>query len=247
MNEQLIFIVRAAATMLLMTACAFLLLTVACLSAFQLRRVYSEAIATPMGRLALRIWGIHLRMHQQEPFPSCQTVYVSNHTSTLDVFVLIALGLPNARFFLSGFLRKLLPLGIIGWLIGIFWTESQEYPERRRAIFASAAETLLRTGESVYLSPEGERITSGDIGPFNKGAFHLATFLQAPIVPLFIAIPRAMDPGRGIHARPGIIDVHVGDTISTANWCIEDLPANTARVRAMFVQWNIALRGTPQA
>ncbi len=247
MNDQLIFIVRATATLLLMTVCALSMLAVACLTAFQLRRVYSEGIATPMGRLALRIWGIHLCMHQQKPFPTSQAVYVSNHTSTLDVFVLIALGLPNVRFFLSGFLRKLPPLGIIGWLIGIFWTEPQEHPERRRTIFAGAAETLLRTGESAYLSPEGERITSGDIGAFNKGAFHLATFLQAPIVPLFIAIPRAMDPGRGIHARPGIIDVHVGNAISTANWCIEDLLANTARVRAMFVQWNIALRGTPQA
>lgn len=245
MSDQLVFIVRAAATLLLMTACALLMLAVACLSAFRLRRVYSKGIATPMGRLALRIWGIHIRMHQQEPFPTAQTVYISNHTSTLDVFVLIALGLPNARFFLSGFLRKLVPLGIIGWLIGIFWTEPQEYPERRRALFARAAETLLRTGESVYLSPEGERVTTGDIGPFNKGAFHLATYLQVPIVPLFIAIPRAMDPGCGLHARPGIIDVHVGDTISTTNWRVEDLLANTARVRAMFVQWNIALRGTP--
>ena len=42
-----------------------------------------------------------------------QTVYVSNHSSTLDLFVLVALGLPNTRFFLSGFLQKIVPLGII--------------------------------------------------------------------------------------------------------------------------------------
>ena len=243
MSEQLVFIARATATLLLMTACALLMLVVACLSAFQLRRFYSEGIATPMGQLALRIWGIRIRMHQREPFPATQTIYISNHTSTLDVFVLMALGLPNARFFLSGFLRKLVPLGVIGGLIGIFWTAPQEYPERRRAIFARAAEVLRRSGESVYLSPEGERITTGDIGSFNKGAFHLATTLHAPIVPLFIAIPRAMDPGRGLHARPGIIDVHVGEIILTTNWHLGDLLANTARVRELFVQWNGRLRG----
>ncbi|MBI3776702.1 MAG: 1-acyl-sn-glycerol-3-phosphate acyltransferase [Gammaproteobacteria bacterium] len=239
------FIVRAVATLLLMITCALLMLLVACLTAFQLRRFYSEGMATPMGKLALRIWGIRIRMHQQEPFPTTQAVYISNHTSTLDVFVLIALGLPNARFFLSGFLRKLLPLGVIGWLIGIFWTAPQEDPERRRAIFARASETLRRNGESVYLSPEGERVTTGDIGPFNKGAFHLATTLHAPIVPLFIAIPRATDPGLGLHARPGIIDVHVGETILTTTWRLEDLLTNTAQVRAMFVQWNSTLRGMP--
>lgn len=247
MSEELVFIVRAVATLLLMIACALLMLIVACLSAFQLRRFYSEGMATPMGRLALRIWGVRIRMHQREPFPTTQTIYISNHTSTLDVFVLIALGLPNARFFLSGFLRKLVPLGVIGGLIGIFWTAPQEYPERRRAIFARAAEVLRRSGESVYLSPEGERVTTGDIGSFNKGAFHLATTLHAPIVPLFIAIPRAMDPGRGLHARPGIIDVHVGEIILTTNWHLGDLLANTASVRELFVQWNGRLRGMSHA
>lgn len=241
------FIVRTAATLLLMTTCALLMLLVACLTAFQLRRFYSEGIATAMGKLALRIWGIRIHMHQQEPFPTTQTVYISNHTSTLDIFVLIALGLPNARFFLSGFLRKLLPLGVIGWLIGVFWTAPQEYPERRRAIFSRAAETLRRSGESVYLSPEGERVTTGDVGQFNKGAFHLATTLHAPMVPLFIAIPRATDPGRGLHARSGIIDVHVGEAILTTTWRLENLLTNTAHVRAMFVQWNSTLRGRPHA
>ena len=39
-------------------------------------------------------------------------------------------------------------------------------------------------------SPEGARITTGEIGHFNKGAFHLATSLRAPIVPLYLEIPR---------------------------------------------------------
>ena len=71
-------------------------------------------------------------MHQDAPFPARQSVYISNHTSTLDVFILVALGLPNARFFLSGYLRKMLPLGIIGYLIGIFWTVPQDSPSGAR-------------------------------------------------------------------------------------------------------------------
>jgi 1-acyl-sn-glycerol-3-phosphate acyltransferase len=214
-RDKLVFLARAGTTLVLMTACALAMLAVAVLTLFQCRRFYSERMATPCGRLVLRVWGIGMVVHQDAPFPPGQVVYVSNHTSTIDVFALVALGLPNARFFLSGYLRQLLPLGLIGYLIGIFWTVPQTYPARRTRIFQRAARVLRRTGESVYLSPEGERVTTGGIGPFNKGAFHLATALGAPIVPLFIFIPKAIDPGKGLHARPGTVHVFVRPPIDT--------------------------------
>jgi 1-acyl-sn-glycerol-3-phosphate acyltransferase len=241
--EKAVFLLRSAATLVAMTVCAVAMFVAAVLTLFQQRRFYSERMATPFGRLVLRIWGIRYVVHREAPFPERQTVYVSNHTSTIDVFVLIALGLPNARFFLSGFLRKLLPLGVIGYLIGIFWTVPQEYPERRVRIFQHAARVLERTGESVYLSPEGERVTSGGIGPFNKGAFHLATALRAPIVPLFILIPRDIDPGKGLHAKPGVVNVYVAPPIDTASWRVEDVVANKERVRAFYVDWHRRLLG----
>jgi len=37
--------------------------------------------------------------------------FIANHTSTVDMFVIIALGLPNCRYFLSGFLKKFLRYG----------------------------------------------------------------------------------------------------------------------------------------
>ena len=76
---------------------------------FQFRRVYSEWIVTPLGKAILAVWGIRMALHRSDPFPRTQTVYISNHTSTIDMFVLIALGLPSCRFFLSGYLRRLIP------------------------------------------------------------------------------------------------------------------------------------------
>ena len=240
---RLVFILRSAATVVLISACALLMLLAAVLTGFALRRLYSERILAPMGQLVLRLWGIRLQVHQKQPFPQCQAVYIANHTSTLDMFVLIALGMPNTRFFLSGYLRAIVPFGMIGYLTGVFWTMPQHRPADRRRLFQGAARTLRRTGESVFLSPEGARITTGQIGHFNKGSFHLATSLKAPIVPMFIHIPPAIDPGLGLRVRPGAIDVVVGDPMSTNNWRVEDLEANTARMRAMYVDWNAALRG----
>ena len=104
-------------------------------------------------------------------------MYISNESSTLDVCIFPALGLPNTRFFMTGAARKYLPLAVFGYLTGIFWTPPQSKPEKRMRVFQRAERILRHTGASVYCSPEGMRNTTGQIGHFNKGAFHLATSL----------------------------------------------------------------------
>jgi len=226
---------------------ALVMLLVAIPTAGQARRLYAEVIGRAIGRGVLRVWGIGLVLRGTLPDPRRQVVYVSNHSSTIDIFALIALGLPRTRYFLSGFLRRFVPIGVIGYLIRIVWTVPQEYPAERTRIFQRADAVLRRTGDSVYLSPEGRRVTSGEIGPFNKGAFHLATSLRAPIVPLYFRIPRAVNPGRGYAARPGTVEVHVLPAIETADWRIEDVPHNRDRVRERYVRVHHELRdGDPR-
>jgi 1-acyl-sn-glycerol-3-phosphate acyltransferase len=237
MRDSLIFAVRLSVSLVLITLCALLMLAFAVVTLFQLRRRYSEWLLTPCARLLLRIWGLRMQVHRHAPYPSVQTVYVMNHTSTIDMFAIVALGLPNTRYFLSGYLRKLPPLAVIGYLIGIFWTVDQVFQERRVKIFQRACRILARSGESVCLSPEGVRITSGEIGPFNKGAFHLAATLRAPMQPLFIHIPQEINPGKGLHARPGTLHVHIGAPIDTTSWRGEDAAILKEQVRDQYVRW----------
>jgi 1-acyl-sn-glycerol-3-phosphate acyltransferase len=234
---------KAAATLALMTGGSLVMLLVALLTAFQARPFYTERMASPMGRWILGLWGIRMVVHDRPPDTGEQRVYISNHTSTVDLFVLIAMGLPNARFFLSGFLRKLLPLGLIGYLTGTIWTVPQEFPARRMEIFQRAERILRRTGESVYLSPEGQRIVTGEVGHFNKGAFHLATNLRAPLVPFYILVPPEIDPGMGFCAKPGRVDVYFKPSIDTRGWRLQDLVANRESVRDRFVAWHREYRG----
>jgi 1-acyl-sn-glycerol-3-phosphate acyltransferase len=221
----------------LITATSIAILPVALVTLFAARRLYA-AFTTRLARALLRLWGIRMRVHQDAPYPTTQTVYVSNHSSTIDLFALIALGLPNTRFFLSGFLQKFIPLAILARLMGTFFTVPQDRTDERRRIFVAAARTLRRTRESVYLSPEGARIATGLIGAFNKGAFHMATSLRAQIVPLYFYIPREMDPGLGYRARPGTIDVYVKPAIDTSAWTVENIPAHRDAVRQLFVEWH---------
>jgi 1-acyl-sn-glycerol-3-phosphate acyltransferase len=232
---------KAVLSMALVTLGAAVMVPIGIATAFRARRLYS-AMAASICRAILALHGVRIRVRSDRPFPTAQTIYISNHTSTLDLFVLVALGLPNCRFFLSGFLRKIVPLGVIAWMMGTFFTVPQEYPDQRRRIFRRAAATLRRTKESVYLSPEGGRIVTGDIGHFNKGAFHLATDLHVPIVPLYFRIPRSIDPGRGYAARPGTVTVYVLPAIDTSNWTEADLLVNRDRVRDLFVRVHEEMR-----
>ncbi|HSE16323.1 MAG TPA: lysophospholipid acyltransferase family protein [Pyrinomonadaceae bacterium] len=223
---------------------SFIMLAVAIPTLFLARRFYSEVIGGWIGRTVLRIWSIDFTRHYSEPIPDRQTIYISNHTSTLDVMLLIALGLPRVRFFLSGYLRKFPPVLIIGYIIRIFWTVPQRFPERRRQIFARADRILRRTGDSVYLSPEGKCVTTGEIGAFNKGSFHLATSLKAPIVPIYIYIPPKVQGWRSFRAKPGTVDVYFLPAIDTSSWRLEDIEANRDRVHSLYVRVHDAMRAT---
>jgi 1-acyl-sn-glycerol-3-phosphate acyltransferase len=231
---------RMACAGLLVCAGAAVMVPLGILTAFRARRLYS-ACAAAISRGILRLYGIRMEVHGAPPWPSGQTVYVSNHTSTLDIFILVALGLPNTRFFLSGFLRKIVPLGIISSMMGTFYTVPQSESAKRTRIFARAARVLKQTRESVYLSPEGGRITTGTVGPFNKGAFHLATDLRAPIVPMFLYIPPTVDPKRGLDARPGTVHVYVLPAVDTRAWDLADLLDNKEYVRNLLIRFQETL------
>ncbi len=160
--------------------------------------------------------------------------------------VVTALALPRARYFLSGFLRKILPFGLIGYLIGVFWTVPYKFADKRRQIFQRAESTLRETGDSVYLSPEGGRICSGEIGHFNRGAFHLATNLKVDICPIFVHIPTAMDAGMNLVSESGVVDVYFLPRISTSEWTLGDLDENRDAVRQVYVDFHSTLKHRSQ-
>jgi 1-acyl-sn-glycerol-3-phosphate acyltransferase len=222
---------------------ALLMLVVAIVTLFQARRFYCEGPGRGLARFALWLCGVKMIVHHNGALPTTQTVYVSNHTSTLDVFLLLALGLPNTRFFMYGKLRRVFPVGVIGYLIGNFWTVDQCFSEQRRRIFERAARVLKRTGESVYLSPEGQRVLSGEIGHFNKGSFHMATDLKVPVQPFYIHIPKSMNPGLNLIPNAGTVEIYFMPTVSTEGWKLEELDKNRAHVRDMFVRFHEQMRG----
>lgn len=98
---------------------------------------------------------------------------------------------------------------------------------------ASAAELVRCEQKSLLIAPEGTRSSSGQLGPFKSGAFHLACDLQVPIVPLLmIGNQRVM---RGLLVYGGKVTVRLLPAIDTAGWSGEQLPEQIAATRNVFL------------
>jgi 1-acyl-sn-glycerol-3-phosphate acyltransferase len=211
------------------------------------RRFCAEVLGAWMSRAILGVLGVKVVVHAEAPLPQGQCVYTFNHTSTLDMFVLLALGLPRTRYFMKRASWAMPPFGLAAFMVGTFFTPPQRLPAQRVRCFQAATAKLKRTGDSVLLSPEGTRITTGRMGPFNKGTFHLATELRAPIVPLFIQIPPESNPGKGLSSNACTVHVHVLPAVSTSDWRLEDLEQNKTLVRQRYVDFLDRLNATSTA
>lgn len=237
-SERLRQIMRAtlnvALAMILATTFALILTVVAVLTLFQARRFYAEFCARHFARLILWLGHTRYRVYGAPTATPC--FYMPNHPSTLDPFIYMALGLPNTRFFMSWSVpRRFPPIGVIAAIIGVFLTPEQHDTPGRIRLFQRAYRHLARSRESVLGTAEGKIVPNAEVGPFNRGVFHLATLLQYPIQPLFLAFPPGTSAGRGYVPGSGEAGVYFLPTITTKGWQLEDLEANKERVREVFV------------
>lgn len=207
------------------------------------RRICQESIGGWAGEAILDWVGVSMKVHKGPAWPEGPCFYMANHSSSLDLPILMALRLPNARTFMKERFRWYGPLGLVTMLTGTLFTAPQEDHERRVRRFKRAEEILRASGCSAFGSPEGTRVPGPEIGPFNRGVFHLVTRLGIPIVPLMILIPESSDPGRSVSVEAsGVVHVHVGEPIDTSGWQEEDIDKNKEAVRDRFVAWNEELR-----
>ncbi len=172
------------------------------------RYFFSEKILRILAEMILGLHGIKLKVHHRpDVFSSEQLIFISNHSTSLDMLVILALGLPRTRFFLSKKTIPIFPVTALAVLARVFYLDTQDFPVQRERQFAQACRELKKSGESAFLTPEGTRITTGEFGKFNKGAFHLAAELKCSIQPLYLSIPRNINRGRSWGVQPGTVEV----------------------------------------
>jgi len=78
------------------------------------------------------------------------------------------------------------------------------------------AGALADNGFSVVIFPEGRRTETGEMAPFRSGIGLLATHLNLPVIPMRIDGLFPLKIAKKHYARPGTIQVRIGDPVRFA-------------------------------
>jgi putative phosphoserine phosphatase/1-acylglycerol-3-phosphate O-acyltransferase len=107
---------------------------------------------------------------------------------------------------------------------------------KARAALAPAVEKIRTEGMSLVMAPEGTRSATPKLGPFKKGAFHIAMQAEVPVVPIVMRnVGEVM--WRGAQTlRPGTIEVCVLPPVDTSAWRSKSVAEHANEVRELFVQ-----------
>lgn len=166
--------------------------------------------------------------------PAQPAVYVANHLSALDIPVLYA-SLPTQFRILAK--RELFRYPFLGWHL----KRSGQIPIEHGAARASLrslnhASDSLRKGMPLVIFPEGGRSASGQLRPFMGGAFYIAIKAQAPVVPVVLVGTYESLPMNSFHARPGRVEMIVGEPIPTKGMVPREMDKLGAHVREVMAE-----------
>ncbi len=189
------------------------------------------------GHTALKLAGIRRHVHRHGEKVQGPAVYLFNHCSTLDLFVVTSLALPRVRYIAKRELGYNPLFWIIAKLSGQIMIDRSDPREAIKQI-NKAYKFLKKRRFSLMLAPEGTRSTTGKILPFKTGAFHAALELGYPIVPIFIEGAYELCPGKSLIARSGTLNVHIHEPVDTSGWDKRSLRGHAEEMRERYLQWN---------
>lgn len=163
-------------------------------------------------------------------------IYTINHSSTLDLLTMIALGLPHIRFVAKWELQYNPFFFIVGHLTGQVFIQRKK-SKKAVAKLQNTYDRLKRDKLSIMVAPEGSRKHPGIIGPFKKGAFHMAIDLGFPIVPIYFDGNMELSLGSSLLSKSGTISAHIHPPIDTSDWKKETLDDHIREVRQKYLEW----------
>ncbi len=196
------------------------------------RQVINLAFTT-WGELGTALAGIRLSVTGEEHLWSHRpAVFIFNHQSSIDVLILCKL---LHRDFVGISKQEVRNNPIFGPAFTLAGTVFIDRSNRAKAVEAlRPAVQALSEGLSIVIAPEGTRSSTGRLGRFKKGAFHIAMQARRPIVP--IVIRNALDalPKHAIIARPATVDVVVHPPVATEGWSHDTLDREIAGVERLY-------------
>lgn len=189
-----------------------------------------------VGRAVVWIAGSTVTMHGAEHMdPAKSVIYVSNHTSALDIFI----GIWQAPAGTVGVAKKEVVLypffGQLYWLSGHLLIDRGDTTKAIAAMQELTA--IVRSYNlSIWMWPEGTRSKDGRLQPMKKGIYHLAVATGLPIVPVVVAGAHRVWEKGGMRIRPCDVHVRVLPPIDTSSWPDRDMAEVLAELHATFAE-----------
>lgn len=202
---------RSASMWARLAACGLVALPVTLGGVLFLPRPRAWRLAQRLIRRCLRILHIELEVEGLGRLdPRRAYVLVGNHVNLLDHFLLLAVspvpfvGLEKAR-------NKQVP--VYGWLV---WRWGNVFTGEGvgglRALVRAGRELRTRR-QWLLVFPEGTRTRDGRIGPFKRGAFHVARAGEVALAPFTFNGAREVMSTGSWRFRPGVVRLTFGHPI----------------------------------
>ncbi len=158
-------------------------------------------------RVRLRVRGTEHIVGRRDPL-----VLVSNHQSQYDILALLA-GLPvDFKFVVKKELEAVPLWGYAMKKAGYLFIDRGD-KGKAIELMKEAAEKI-RSGSSVLFFAEGTRSGDGELMPFKRGAFILASMSGCDVAPVVVEGSREVLPKGSMRVRPGVITVTVLPPVS---------------------------------
>jgi 1-acyl-sn-glycerol-3-phosphate acyltransferase len=167
-------------------------------------------------------------VNEVHPDPRRPHVFVANHRSNADVFLIVRL--PWEMKLLAK--QSIMSIPLLGWQMRMAGDVPIVRGDKESA--RHAMEEMRRRidgGVSVFFFPEGTRSEDGTLGAFREGAFRLAIEAGVDVVPLAISGTEEALPKHSIVFRPTTAMLTVLPAISTEGLTAADAPRLAQEVR----------------
>lgn len=148
-------------------------------------------------------------------------IYVSNHTSFLDI--------PGIRLIIPGEFRpiakkELLKIPVFGFIVKAATVVVDRSNAQSRKQSIEKLRDILKGGISILVFAEGtQNRTTEILQPFKDGAFRIAIDTQLPIIPLVVIGAGPLMPPGKMDIKPGNIKVVAGEPISVEGLTTDDV------------------------
>ncbi len=190
-----------------------------------------------IGRFNMGIAGARpVKHHWERIDQSRPAIYISNHTSTLDIWM----GMWACPYGGVGVAKKeLLRVPFFGQLYWLSGHPLIDRSNRQRAIATlnDLTRFVRKNRLSIWIWPEGTRSRSGELGPFKKGLFHVAIATGLPIVPVLAWGAQdiwPIQPVRKLRFTPADLHLEVMEPVDTSNWEIETIENHIVELRDLI-------------